>query len=452
MTATHTQISGPGAGTDVLPAGLPPWVLYKCRHALLVAMDGATRKLWRLVCKDTCQDVHESTRSMTKLDITATCPSPVLSASSHTSSVKLDITAMYPSPMLSASSHTPAVKLDIAAMYPSPMLSASSHISAVKLDITAMYPSPMLSASFHISAVKLDIAAMYPSPMLSASSHISAEAVHHGHVPFPGALRKLPYLISVGLKDLVPQHLLLHALPTTLPGLYISLHGPSHSIPYSESKVNLDSLPAGSALDNLAVQGGQIEGLSYLGVRCTALRTLTLVDVHVVQETEGRYSSPYLVGVESCTALRTLHLNQEDRVAVHDVAGLDLSHCASLEDVSALAMLSTLEVLSLHECGTVCDITPLGQLSNLQKLDLNSCFLIDDLAALGACLKLRDLDLTGCRGVTDLSPLGGCTALYSLDVKHCDSLSDVSALSACVNLVKLRLPSRIKSGAVNSCQ
>jgi len=116
---------------------------------------------------------------------------------------------------------------------------------------------------------------------------------------------------------------------------------------------------------------------------------------------------------------------------------LDLTGAISLKDLSPFAKLRNLEYLKLHSCYRITDISPLEDLTNLTFLELFGCQ-FTDLSPIENLTSLTFLGLCGSK-VSDIQPLASLRNLEKLNLGACKNLSDLSPLSNLVNLKDLGL-------------
>ena len=161
-----------------------------------------------------------------------------------------------------------------------------------------------------------------------------------------------------------------------------------------------------------------------------------------------------LTGLEHAVNLREVDLSGEytssgeyvNSNAISDFSPLEkltnlkelhLTGMSGLRDVSALASLTNLELLSLHNTG-VSDVSALASLTNLKTLFLGETDVdVSDVSALASLTNLKTLDLYN-TGVSDVSALASFTQLERLSLNR-TGVSDVSALAALTNLETLYL-------------
>lgn len=107
------------------------------------------------------------------------------------------------------------------------------------------------------------------------------------------------------------------------------------------------------------------------------------------------------------------------------------------KDLSALASLRNLLELELFTCGRVRDITPLAKLENLRVLSLERTG-VKDVGALNGLTQLESLNLAH-TSVQDLRPLEALSKLHTLYLGHNFRLRDLTPLSSLKALRKLDL-------------
>lgn len=116
---------------------------------------------------------------------------------------------------------------------------------------------------------------------------------------------------------------------------------------------------------------------------------------------------------------------------------LDLSGNTFIQDLSPLAQLTGLEVLTLSAT-PIADLSPLRNLAGLRELDLSSTK-VTDLSAIRYAIKLEKLILHH-TDIGDISVVGHMPKLRTLDASH-SRVSTVSALSGLAELDQLNLGS-----------
>ena len=120
---------------------------------------------------------------------------------------------------------------------------------------------------------------------------------------------------------------------------------------------------------------------------------------------------------------------------------LSLGNWRSLTDISPLGGLTELRSLDLANCVSLSDLTPVTGLIHLQKLDLRHVSCVRDITPLNTLGQLSHLYLRGCEGLTELTPLAGLSNLKRLDLSYCHSIKDLSSLSTFRTLEDLTLDS-----------
>jgi len=116
---------------------------------------------------------------------------------------------------------------------------------------------------------------------------------------------------------------------------------------------------------------------------------------------------------------------------------LDLTGAPNLKDISLLREHRSLENLKLHSCYNVTDLSPLEDLTSLESLELFGCQ-VKDLSPLSNLTNLTYLGLCGSKA-SDIQPLTSLRNLEELNLGACKNLSDLSPLSNLVNLKDLDL-------------
>ena len=145
------------------------------------------------------------------------------------------------------------------------------------------------------------------------------------------------------------------------------------------------------------------------------------------------------------------------------IENLSLVNCRNITDISPLASLSSLSVLSMDWCSKVEDISPLTNLKDLRQLNLHRCDSVVDLTPLTKISSLRVLHLPptttdeklvqvlthlpqleklvlkDCHQVTDISPVAGLTNLMHLEMNYAPELVDITPLAGLTRLKVLDL-------------
>ena len=133
--------------------------------------------------------------------------------------------------------------------------------------------------------------------------------------------------------------------------------------------------------------------------------------------------------------LRGLALGGQALTQSGELEWTEGASASEFADLSPIAKLENLEVVSLSGCEHVADLSPLGSLSGLKSLGI-SYTSVTDLSPLASLTGLQNLDLSGCHGVTDLSPLAFLIGLHSLNITYTD-VTDLSPLASLTGLQSL---------------
>ena len=129
-------------------------------------------------------------------------------------------------------------------------------------------------------------------------------------------------------------------------------------------------------------------------------------------------------------ALVDAHL--PELVAFARMHTLDLSYCAGLTSVAALAHCTSLRYLDLSDCGKLRSIEGLGTCASLQTLNIRSCKALRTVDGLGMSTSLQCLDAES-TPILNFNGLRGCMSLHTLS-NSWGSGSNIEALSSCINL------------------
>ncbi|KPA79138.1 hypothetical protein ABB37_05647 [Leptomonas pyrrhocoris] len=148
--------------------------------------------------------------------------------------------------------------------------------------------------------------------------------------------------------------------------------------------------------------------------------------------------------LDDCLELRVARLDSTKLSSIDSFAltcprlsELNVSNCADLQDVSALAALSSLRVLDLHGNASLASLDGVGGGGPLRRLDISHCKRISTLRPLeGRLTKLERFNASHCSGLLDtqLGALRTSLLLEEVKVNQCPSLRDFSALSHHANL------------------
>jgi Leucine-rich repeat (LRR) protein len=162
------------------------------------------------------------------------------------------------------------------------------------------------------------------------------------------------------------------------------------------------------------------EKLAQVLTHLPQLEKLVLKDCHQVTDI-----SP----VAGLANLNHLEMNYApELVDITHLAGLtrlkvlDLKN-TRVQDLKALAKLSSLEWLYLSDSKRVNDISPLKNLNNLKILSLNGCKGVRDITALSKLTKLTILNLSELEEISDISTLSNLTQLRNLYLRRCKKIS-----------------------------
>eukprot|EP00798_Chlamydomonas_sp_ICE-L_P013362 gene13362-19207_t len=142
---------------------------------------------------------------------------------------------------------------------------------------------------------------------------------------------------------------------------------------------------------------------------------------------------PSLAGVGACALLSTLLLTGCTRLK--DISGvgacrvlkcLHLDGCVKdaldcLKDISGVEACRVLKCLHLDGCVKVTDVSALALCTGLETISLASLRRLEDISPIGACHRVHTLDLSGSLFLGMDAVLAKLTALQSLDLGHCDA-------------------------------
>jgi hypothetical protein len=151
----------------------------------------------------------------------------------------------------------------------------------------------------------------------------------------------------------------------------------------------------------------------------------------------GVVSIAPLAGLSSLKVLRMCRTEEAVDLAplslMKGLKSLTLENCR-LVDLSALAVLTELESLSLERNLELGDLGPLASLTKLRVLNLSAVQKMESLRPLSGLIRLEHLVLSLCSSLEDLSPLAELAELQSLALWECPLVSDLRPLA---NLKKL---------------
>jgi Leucine-rich repeat (LRR) protein len=146
-----------------------------------------------------------------------------------------------------------------------------------------------------------------------------------------------------------------------------------------------------------------------LSLRTLKKLSLSLCSVTRLRPLSNSFSLQHL-DLSSCVELLDEAL--ADIARLPDLRQLNLQNCGLIEDVSALATLSSLSILNLRNTRVAC-ITALSSLPKLRSLNLVNCY---HLRTLCAMLTLETVDLKYCPAAKDYRNLESCDRLRELHV------------------------------------
>lgn len=173
-----------------------------------------------------------------------------------------------------------------------------------------------------------------------------------------------------------------------------------------------------------------LEPLRQLGPRLVMFR---------LNATETRLD---LSPLEATTGLQTLALHGKHRhpEAISSLVGLrNLTlRATAVADLGLLAPLEHLEALSL-QCGRFNDLAPLRRLRALRHLEIERNKSLDDVSVIGDLTTLESLALAFLPAVSHLPPLDGAVALRDVLLETLPGLTDLDALAAAPALTTLWL-------------
>jgi len=119
---------------------------------------------------------------------------------------------------------------------------------------------------------------------------------------------------------------------------------------------------------------------------------------------------------------------------------LSMDWCSKVEDISPLTNLTSLRQLNLHRCDSLVDLTPLTKIASLRVLHLPPTTTDEKLAQVSTHLpQLEKLVLKDCHQITDISPVAGLTNLMHLEMNYAPELVDIAPLAGLTRLKVLDL-------------
>ncbi|KAG1668666.1 hypothetical protein FOA52_001274 [Chlamydomonas sp. UWO 241] len=107
----------------------------------------------------------------------------------------------------------------------------------------------------------------------------------------------------------------------------------------------------------------------------------------------------------------------------------------------ATATLARLEILTVRQA--LLDVQPWGMsafgdsLATLQMVNVSCCASLTAIDAMASCVQLRVMRMHGCESLLDLSPLAACRQLEELWMAGNEGVGSVAPLQACTRLIKL---------------
>ena len=149
-----------------------------------------------------------------------------------------------------------------------------------------------------------------------------------------------------------------------------------------------------------------------------------------------------LSGLEYCKNLNYLYMNFQNISDISPLATLtklkvlSLNQTHLIKDISPLTDLTELEDLDIS-CNLIQDISPLANLTQLKKLDMQYNENIKDISVLKNLIQLEDLRMAEA-SIMDLTSLQNLTKLETLWFCDC-GLEDISPLSHLTNIITLKL-------------
>lgn len=121
---------------------------------------------------------------------------------------------------------------------------------------------------------------------------------------------------------------------------------------------------------------------------------------------------------------------------------LSMDWCSKVEDISPLTNLKGLKQLNLHRCDSLVDLTPLTKISSLRVLHLPPATTDEKLAQVLTHLpQLEKVILKDCTQITDISPVADLTNLMHLEMNYAPELVDIKPLAGLTRLKVLDLKS-----------
>lgn len=141
----------------------------------------------------------------------------------------------------------------------------------------------------------------------------------------------------------------------------------------------------------------------------------------------------YLINCRNITDISPL-------ASLSHLSVLSMDWCNKVEDISPLTNLRSLKQLNLHRCDSVVDLTPLTKIDSLRVLHLPPTTTDEKLAQLLTHLpQLEKLVLKDCHQVTEVSSVAGLTNLMHLEINYGPELVDITPLAGLTRLKVLDL-------------
>ena len=139
-----------------------------------------------------------------------------------------------------------------------------------------------------------------------------------------------------------------------------------------------------------------------------------------------------LIGYTSISDLKSL-------TKLKKLDSLCFADCPELSDLKPLGNLQNLKTLCFMECKKLSNIDSLESMVNLEGLMICECPKISDLTPIASLINLRELDLSTCNNISDLTPLAKLKNLEALNLIDCKQVSDLTPLTGLTHLKRLEL-------------
>ena len=167
----------------------------------------------------------------------------------------------------------------------------------------------------------------------------------------------------------------------------------------------------------------------------TELAEIFFTDCRAIASLHGLAHLPKLESLRLSQFPITTLEGLSDLPALHSIS---LYHCAKLEDVSALAALTTLRAVKIFACPLLRRLDVLAGLPLLETVDLSGAPSLEDIGFVATLPALRELDVGECTEIRRWQPLAQAASLVSLRVDE-TSFEDLSLLAGLQRLESLFL-------------